>query len=90
LRIVQLDLGTPVARDALEAVGIAAGQNRDECREGIGINLANVVMGQSFGEACTLIGVTPFVAVRRVRRNPLVEIRLRRRLTDTEGCHLAW
>jgi hypothetical protein len=89
LRIVQIGLGEAVARDHLEAVGIAARQDRHERREGLGINLANVVMGQSFGKARTLVGVTRFVAIRPVRRNLFVEIRLRRRLTDAEGCHLA-
>src|SRR5262249_56044560 len=89
LRIVQLGLGAAVARDSLELVGVAAGQDRDECRIGIGINLAGVVMGQGLGKARPFVGVARFVAVGPVRPLLLAEIGLRPGLTDAEGRYLA-
>jgi hypothetical protein len=90
LRIIQFNLGVAVARDCFEAIVIAACENRHERREGIGIDLAGVVVGQRLGKARALVGVARFVAVRTMHRLRLVEIGLRRRLTHAECCRLAW
>jgi hypothetical protein len=89
LRIVQIDCGVGMARNRFEAIGIAAGKDRHERREGFGVDLAGVVVGQRLGKARALVGVTRFVAVRPMHRLRLVEIGLRRRLAHAEGCLLA-
>jgi hypothetical protein len=89
LRIVQIDLGTTVARNCFEAIRVASGQDRHECREGLGIHLAKVVVREGFRKARALIGVTRFIAVGAVHRLLLVEMGLRRCLPDAEGRYLA-
>jgi hypothetical protein len=49
-----------------ETLRIAAGEDRDERCEGVGVDLAGVVVRQCLGEACSLVGVARFVAVGRM------------------------